>query len=56
MTSTGTAPVGTATLSYTGETTTANLTANRDIMPAYGSLGTVERTGGAFTSHPEIHL
>ena len=36
-------------LSYKGESTTADLAANRDIMPAYGSLGTVERTGGTFT-------
>jgi len=48
MTSTGTAPIGTAKLSYKGETTTADLTANRDIMPAYGSLGTVERTAITF--------
>jgi hypothetical protein len=44
VTSTGTAAIGTAKLSYKGESTTANLLANRDVMPAYGSLGTVERT------------
>jgi hypothetical protein len=44
VTSTGTAAIGTAMLSYRGESTTANLKANRDIMPAYGALGTVERT------------
>jgi hypothetical protein len=49
VTSTGTAPVATVKLSYKGESTTAELAANRDIMPAYGSLGTVERTGGTFT-------
>jgi len=49
VTSTGTAGIGTAKLSYKGETTTADLTANRDIMPAYGSLGTVERTAITFT-------
>ena len=31
-------------LSYSGERTTGNLAAGRDVMPAYGSLGTVERT------------
>ncbi len=49
VTATGTAPIGTLKLTYKGETTTAALTANRDVMPAYGSLGTVERTGGTFT-------
>jgi hypothetical protein len=44
VTSTGAAPIGSATLSYTGETSSANLTFSRDIMPAYGSLGTVENT------------
>jgi hypothetical protein len=44
LTTTGTGPVGSATLSYTGETTTANLTFSRDVMPAYGSMGAVEST------------
>jgi len=44
VTSTGTAFVGKATLVYTGEKTTANIISGRDVMPAYGSLGTVERT------------
>lgn len=49
VTASGTAPIATAKLSYKGETTTADLTANRDVTPAYGQLGTVERTGGTFT-------
>ena len=49
VTSTGTAGIGTVKLSYKGESTTADLAANRDIMPAYGSLGTVERTAITFT-------
>jgi hypothetical protein len=44
VTSTGSAFVGTTKLAYTGEKTTGNLAAARDVMPAYGSLGTVERT------------
>ena len=44
VTSTGTAPIGTAKLAYAGETTTADLSFSRDIMPAYGALGTVEST------------
>jgi len=51
VTSTGTAPIGTAMLTYKGESTTANFKANRDIMPAYGSLGTVERTALTFDIH-----
>jgi hypothetical protein len=43
VTSRGTAVVGTAKLMYGGETTTADITFNSDVMPAYGSLGTVER-------------
>jgi hypothetical protein len=43
VTSTGTAVVGTAKLLYRGEKTTADLSYNRDVTPAYGSLGTVER-------------
>ena len=54
MTSTGTAPIGTVKLSYKGETTTAELAANRDIMPAYGSLGTVERTAITFTVNRKL--
>ncbi len=46
VTSTGAAFVGKATLAYTGEKITANLVSGRDVMPAYGSLGTVERTYG----------
>ncbi len=44
VTSTGTAAIGTAKLAYKGEATTADLSYNQDVMPAYGSLGTVERT------------
>jgi hypothetical protein len=44
VTSTGSAFVGKATLAYTGEKTTGNIVSGRDVMPAYGSLGTVERT------------
>ncbi len=48
VTTTGSAPIGTARLSYKGETTTAELSANRDVMPAYGSIGTLERTAITF--------
>ncbi len=44
VTSTGQGFVGKATLAYAGEKTTANLASGRDVMPAYGSLGAVERT------------
>ncbi len=44
VTSTGRGFVGKATLAYAGEKTTANLASGRDVMPAYGSLGAVERT------------
>lgn len=44
VTSTGTGFVGKATLAYAGEKTTANLASGQDVMPAYGSLGAVERT------------
>ena len=37
-------PVASATLSYMGETTTASLSATRDIIPAYGAIGTLENT------------
>jgi hypothetical protein len=49
VTNTGTAAIGTVKLSYKGEVTTADLTANRDVMPAYGSIGTLERTAITFS-------
>jgi hypothetical protein len=49
VTSTGVAAIGTAKLSYRGETASADLMANRDVMPAYGSIGTVDRTSITFT-------
>jgi hypothetical protein len=48
VTATGTAAIGTVKLSYKGESITGDLSANRDIMPAYGSIGTVERTAITF--------
>ncbi len=42
-TSRGTAAIGTARLSYKSEKTTADLSFNSDVMPAYGTAGTVER-------------
>jgi hypothetical protein len=44
VTATGTAPIGTMKLNYTGEVSGGALTANRDILPAYGAIGTFERT------------
>ncbi len=50
QTSTGTAAVGSALLTYAGEKDSANLSFKRDIQPAYGSLGTVENTSVIFSA------
>ncbi|MGD0231633.1 MAG: hypothetical protein ABSC19_14995 [Syntrophorhabdales bacterium] len=54
QTASGWAPAGSATLSYKGEVTTGDLTLNRDVMPAYGSLGTVERTAVTLTANRRL--
>ena len=41
---TGSAPIGTVKLTYTGEVGTMELSANRDVLPAYGAIGTLDRT------------
>ena len=44
VTSTGVAPIGTVKLTYKGELSNVEFSFMRDVMPAYGALGTFERT------------
>ena len=49
QTSQGSGWVGQATLSYKGLLTNGNLTFSQDVMPAYGQIGTTERTSLNFS-------